>query len=98
MFHRRFGGSLGRYIQKNGRVIYQWYVCHSNASEALAVFAELCVEKSEQAKLAGELCGLLFKNRAKGRRKRGAKIIGDAEYQRRGELADRITLLKHTDA
>jgi hypothetical protein len=95
LFKERFGGSVKRY--KNGKYnyyIYQWFISGSKAEKALLVFAELCIEKSGQAKLALELTQYLKALKSRGKRPIGSIYINDSEFLRRAKICDEIKKLK----
>ena len=94
LFHERFGGSLRTYQDATCRV-HQWYVCGRNSIEALSLFAELCLEKREQAEYGLILANELGKRKTRKSRPRGSWILSDTETQLRKELCETITRLKH---
>lgn len=90
MFHQRFGGSLKKYGK-----MWQWYIIGSKAREALAVFAELCVNKAPQARLALEMAESLASTPSvNGRRAEQSHIIPEAHMHRRKELVAALKVAK----
>ena len=90
-FHERFGGRLrlDRVIP-SGRHLWKWYRVGTSAKEALTVFAELCLNKGPQAKLALEAIALVEATRGRDRRHR----ITPVEENRRAEIAAEVKRLK----
>lgn len=95
LFLKRFGGSLKTYRNKSGSDMHQWYVCGRNSIESLRLISAMCLEKAEQADFAIELALELAKQKVRGKRPQGSQILSDKQIDRREELCNIITRLKH---
>lgn len=94
LFQKRFGGSLKTY-QARSSVMHHWYVCGRNSIEALRLISAMCLEKAKQADFALELAIELSKQKVRGKRPQGSQILSDEQIDRREELCNIITRLKH---